>query len=592
MGTRCVSHRDCMLAAVMAATFLNGVFDRVPWHHPAMLYRTCVGAMVALTLTLTGCGSDGGDDEPTGPQDWPLATAPAATTPEEGIRREVFLVNGYVPAANPDTGDETPTDFNFTQVVRYRQDAANVEPTAILIGYPGFLGGAASWEFLARHLVRRSVAAGKPIEVWAIDRRSNLLEDLTGLDTAEMTGNPEIAYRYYFGLDTINGERFPGFLFQSELGYMSEWGLETHVEDLHRVISLVPEADRQGHVFLLGHSLGASFAETYAAWRFRDGTRGAEELAGLVLIDGLLGDSPITEDEYQNGTGGGFGSVPGLDKIRTGNLRYFELPFFGVSALAQVEVLSLRTLVDPDAVIEDDLRDDSLRILMQMGDDPVPAMTNAAALGFALDQGSNSITFTAVSCGRPIGGALEDYENALGDGTTLYHPTDSGATYSWQDATTDDADEFTPIANLAHSFVDGRTNFAEWYFPTRLPLDLGAVGGANVPDDGYQASAGLRAFDGALNDAPILAIATELVLANEYDQLVGRIATTLGKGRKHAGAGRDSELGLRILDAAELTHVDPTIAADRPDNPVPEAVMTFVYEHVLDGTVQLQLPSQ
>lgn len=547
-------------------------------------------ALVVVSSCWIGCGSDSGDDQPSGPRDWDSVPVPASTVPEAGIRREVFLVNGFTPGANPVSGDETPAELNFTQVVRYRQDSdPAVAPAAVLIAYPGFLGGAGSWEFLARHLVQRSIAAGRPVEVWAIDRRSNLLEDMVGLDTAEATGNPEIAYRYYFGVDTIDGNAFSGFLFQSDVGYMSEWGLATQVEDIHQVISLVPEPDRQGHVFLLGHSLGASFAETYAAWRFADGTRGAEELAGLVLIDGLLGDAPISEAEYTGGVSGGLFSLPGLDDIRGGNKRYFELPFFGVSVLALVEVLSLRALVDPEGVVADDVRDDAMRVLLQLGSDEVPPMTNRAALGFGLDNDSNSITFTAVSCGKPTGGAVEQYDNALGDGV-LSHPTDPTVTYSWVDASTDDPDEFTPIANLAHAFSDGRTNFAEWYFPTRLPLDLAAVGGANVATDGYQAAAGLRAFDGALDDAPILAIATELVQASEYDQLRGRVAATLGAGRKHAGASRDTATALRIVDAPALTHVDPLSAAERPDNPVPGAVMDFVYEHVLDGAVDLQLP--
>jgi len=542
------------------------------------------------TSSVIGCGGET-DEQPSGPQDWESWVAPASTSPEDGIRREVFLVPGYTPPANPETGETTPTDLNFTQVIRYRQDVdPAVAPAAVLVAYPGFLGGAASWEFLARQLVKRSVAAGRPVEVWAIDRRANLLEDTIGVDTAEMTSNPELAYRYYFGLDTIDGKRFPGFLYQSELGYMSEWGAETHVEDLRRVIALVPQADQKGHVFLLGHSLGASFAEVYAAWRFTNGTRGADQLAGLVLIDGLLGDAPVTEEEYFGGGQGGLFSVPGVDSLRTTGARYFELPFFGVSVLAHLEVMGLRALVDPDGVVSDDLRDSSLRVLLQMGADEIPPLTNEAALGFSLDQGSNSITFTAVSCGVPTGGVLEDYENSLADGATLYHPTDPTATYSWIDASTNDGKEFTPIANLAHTLVDGRSNLTEWYFPSRILTDIAALGGGNVSEDGYQAMAGMRAFDGQLNDAPILAIATELILASDYDQLIGRVADTLGKGRKHAGASRTTDSGLRVIDASELTHVDPTMAADVPGNPVPGAVIDFVYEHVLDGAVQLELP--
>ena len=72
------------------------------------------------------------------------------------------------------------------QVVRYRVDTGKDAPKparAILLLMPGFLGGAGSFDSLARAIVRRSTAEA-PLEAWALDRRSNLLEDRTGLDAA------------------------------------------------------------------------------------------------------------------------------------------------------------------------------------------------------------------------------------------------------------------------------------------------------------------------------------------------------------------------------------------------------------------------
>jgi pimeloyl-ACP methyl ester carboxylesterase len=544
----------------------------------------------SLGFAAAGCGDDASGQADAGdvdPVDWPAADVPASTTPETGIRREIFQVEAPSPAANPTSGEATPEAFDATQVARYRQDVDPPAPArAIVIAYPGFLGGAGTFDALAKNLVRRAADDGVAIEVWAIDRRSNLLEDRLGLDTAEAAGNAEIAQGYYFGADTIGGEEFPGFRVDDEVSYMSEWGLATHVDDLHAVIALVPEAERRGRVFLLGHSLGASFAEAYAAWRFSLDFRGADELAGLVLVDGALGEAPVSEIEYHEGSSSGLVSVPGIDALRGEGPRYVELPFFGVAVLPRVEILAMRALDEPAAVIADEGRDSALRLLLLMGDRPIPAMTNAAALGWAMDEGSDGISFTAVSCGEPTGGSVEEYENPISQ-STLVRPTDSDATYDWIDATSDDPDEFTPLANLAHSFVDGRTNFPEWYFPTRLSLDLGAVGGGAIRPDGWQVEFGLRASDGPLNDAPILAIGTELVEAVQYEAVRSRVAPLIGDGRPAAGVGRDEDGGFRILDASALTHIDPVTASDRPDNPVPAAIVEFVVANAEAGDVTI-----
>ena len=54
------------------------------------------------------------------------------------------------------------------------------------------------------------------------------------------------------------------------------------------------------------------------------------------------------------------------------------------------------------------------------------------------------------------------------------------STYRWTDASEVTPREATPLANLAHAWFDGRTNFAEWYFPARLAGDLAACGGLAV----------------------------------------------------------------------------------------------------------------
>jgi malonyl CoA-acyl carrier protein transacylase len=73
-----------------------------------------------------------------------------------------------------------------------------------------------------------------------------------------------------------------------------------------------PQSEQaRGHVFLLGHSLGAWFVESYAAFRFEDGRSGFEELAGVIMVDGVRNDPP---SEQQYTTDGVKTSVAGPDR--------------------------------------------------------------------------------------------------------------------------------------------------------------------------------------------------------------------------------------------------------------------------------------
>jgi pimeloyl-ACP methyl ester carboxylesterase len=62
------------------------------------------------------------------------------------------------------------------------------------------------------------------------------------------------------------------------------------VRDLRNVIRAARRGGRR--VVLAGHSLGATIAIAYATWDFGE-RAGAEDLAGLVLIDGGSGRAPI-----------------------------------------------------------------------------------------------------------------------------------------------------------------------------------------------------------------------------------------------------------------------------------------------------------
>lgn len=552
-----------------------------------------IGAVFVLGLAteLGGCASPSSpaaepSDAGTTSPDWPAAELPSSTSPEPGVRRDAIHVPGVLAPPNPLHADATPPEgAEATRVLRYRADVSPpAEAAAILLALPGFLGGAAGLDPLARSLVRRSTAAGRPVEVWLLDRRSNLLEDLRGMEAAEALGDPAVAEGYYFGGETIGGHPFEGFLSQERTAYLSEWGLAVHLEDLRRVVALVPAAHRTGRLFLLGYSMGGAMAEAYAAWRFTDGHRGVEDLAGIVLLDGTLPPAPLTEEEYRRGVPDTLPSRPGIDAIRERS-RYAVLPLLGVSVHARVEIMAMQALLAPEAVAVDRRRDRLLQLILGLPPVRMPSFTNRAALGFAFDRDTTPIVDLALSLGEPTGGPLERYHDDL-SGAELLRPSDSGATYDWIDARDSTPAELTSIEGCARSFAEGPSNLSEWYFPNRLVLDVSAAGGAALAEDAWQVDYGLRAFDAALVDAPVLAVAAEVDAAS-YEPARRRVAAILGDGRRHAGTPRSDPRAFRVVEAPGLTHADVITADDGSGNPIPAAVEAFVLEHAADGAVAI-----
>lgn len=536
--------------------------------------RAAAAALLAAPIAVTlGCSGD--PDALPGPA--PYAPPPSSVVVEEGavtIRREVFLVPGVAPAANPvaPSNGETPADRNFVRVVRYRVDADPPLPArSIAVLMPGFLGGAGSYDPMARAIVRRS-SGGSAYEAWAIDRRSNLLEDHHALDVAEVLRDPQIASDYYFEGAEVEGKTFAGFLPTDAIPYASEWGLATTVGDLRKVIELAPAAERKSRVVLVGHSLGATIAEAYAAWDF-DGSPGYADLAGLVLVDGIAGEEgdaapAVTEQDYLDGGGSGFTAFPGLDAIRT-STQYIALPLLGLDIYPVAAVISMRALWTPDELKKDPQRDKAFQTLLSVNG--VPAMTNRAAMGFAFDDESNGVSFAAVSCGRSEGGAVEKYKSLLGP--ELVHPVDLNAQYRWIEFDAVEPREATSLDDLARSWYEGPSlDFAEWYFPARLSLDANVASTlvlkqGDWPLDKY----GIRAMHGASMDLPIFVAIAGLVGTTDAAVKLRALvdAVPIGPGRPLEGAPRTDEAAFKVLDVSSLTHIDPLSGSDTGGGVVP-----------------------
>jgi pimeloyl-ACP methyl ester carboxylesterase len=483
-------------------------------------------------------------------------------------------VPGVAPPANPvaPANAATPAENNVVRVVRYRVDADPPLPArAIAVLMPGFLGGAGSYDPMARALVRRS-AGDVAYEAWAIDRRSNLLEDHHGLDVAESRRDPELGRTYYFENAEVEAKTFSGFLPTDSIPFASEWGLPTTIGDLRKVIELAPAAERKSRIVLVGHSLGARIAEAYAAWDF-DGAPGYADLAGLVLVDGIAGEEgdaapTITEEQYMKGGGSGFTAFPGLDAIRS-STQYIALPLLGLDVYPVAAVMAMRALWKPAEVTQDPYRDKAFQTLLSLGS--IPDMTNRAAMGLGFDDESNGVSFAAVSCGRSQGGALEKYTSLLGP--ELVHPSDSGAKYDWIEYDATDPREATSLDDLSRSWHEGPgLDFAEWYFPARLSLDTNAASTLILKEGDWPlAKHGIRAMHGASMDLPIFTAIAGLVgttdAASKLRALVDMVP--IGPGRPLAGTPRTDERAFKVLDIIPLTHIDPLSGSDTGGGLVP-----------------------
>jgi hypothetical protein len=527
-------------------------------------------------------------------EDGPAAYAPppASSVVEVGpraIRREILELAGVVAPPNPQGGAATPPEQNRIRVVRYRVDTTPPRAArAVFVLMPGFLAGAGSFDGLARAIVRRSDDVDA-FEAWAIDRRSNLLEDTHGLDVAEVRESGKPAYAYYIDGDPLEGKTFAGFTRGPEAPWASEWGLATTVGDLRKVIELVAPEERKKRVVLLGHSLGASIVEEYAAWDF--GGPGFDDLAALVLADGVTQNegapaNSVSQSAYENGdpSSPGFPSPGVVKDIRGGNT-FTTIPLLGVEALAVAEAVAIDARYHPLEVQTSVPGRDNL-LQVALGLTTLPRLTNRAAFGMAFDEGSAPLSFAAARCGAPTGGSLGSYTGPFGG--SLVHPTDPSATYDWTDGP--EVGEPSRLADLATAwFLGPGVNFAEWYFPTRLAVDASAAGSLVITDDDWRsATYGLRARHGAAIDVPIFAAAFRLVgTASAFDKLRVLVAP-VGAGRPLSGRPRTDPDAFLAKEYRDLAHIDGLVGADLPGGAAAafyDDLLAFVRKQTPDGGV-------
>lgn len=338
----------------------------------------------------------------------------------------VFSVPGFHSAG-------TPQKFNKVQVRRFGSPSA----PNVLVLVPGTLGGAGDFQLVAPYL-----ASHVPhLQVWAEMRREGALEDnsmlLRGLAG---TASVQQVFDYYQGW-LANPSISPHYqpLTNAQTAFAKQWGLNTAMEDLHRVITKA-RARGKRRVILGGHSLGGSEAAIYPAWDFH-GRAGYKDLAGIVGIDGgVLGRPAALASRAQ--------AQAALKQLDTSgpwrDILGFGLPWVQGPL---TEIGALTVLKEPNAAsIAQQFP------LLPKSLDPGVPVTNAAQFGFAFDQ-KTSPSFLAL---------IQVHSGHVS-------PTGSPQ-HGWVN------DGITPIENVAKAFGTEPLPALDWYYPQRLTIDVGAAG--------------------------------------------------------------------------------------------------------------------
>ncbi|MDI6875087.1 hypothetical protein [Candidatus Solincola sp.] len=275
-------------------------------------FQVLAASCFAALLICAGCYQPGGpvpeSPHPPAERAWSEQDVDAAVVVEEQAV--------YSPA--PRDNGTPPPECDYIHFLRFRPaDGSTLDPAdpqkvnsettdAMLVMLPGILEGANGFEYLGRQLVYvAKMQRGLNLEVWAVERRPNTLEDLSianylegeleaGRMTVEEAARKAIDY-YYLGKE-VNGRTFRGWLKDPDVPFLSEFGLKLATEDVFRVImAMVPDPEvRKQKVFVGGHSLGGIMTSMFAGWDL-DGNPETLEDAGFNNCAGLFGlDTTVT----------------------------------------------------------------------------------------------------------------------------------------------------------------------------------------------------------------------------------------------------------------------------------------------------------
>ncbi len=521
----------------------------------------------------------------------------ASSTPDAKLVTVSYV---RVKAPLPASVGAHPEACDWVSYLRFRNAGGPRSPSdadAVITAMPGFLSGAGPFDQLARNFVRTMDARGKNVEFWALDRRSNCLEDHRGLRAAARARDAKVAFDYYWNGRPVDGVTFGGWKSAVEANWLRNVGVEQTVRDWHSILTneIPSRAVRRRKVFCGGHSLGGPLTTAYAGWDF-DGNPATTADAGYEQCAGFFGlDTSL-------GTGGGNASPAGpataLAAASAGAPFVSAPPFtpetlqvpgpLGIAAFHQRgQTQAIKQLPHSTNV------DLSQRVLFSRdaahfatGSPSIRDFntTNEAALAGIFDDNSNPITILRASVGSAEGGPLVDknfpspgysgLSTALTNNDFLSLPgTPNGPLYRWRNyhdlnargappmarnargqPYTSAKSEVSDLYEFARIQFEAPADLVEQYFPTRIFGEAIAAGGGDRSDS----LADLR-HDG-ISKRPAF-----LIQAGDSDANSGADPKKASRG---AAPNRNPLSGAATLPG--YNHIDVTTAAWRQNDGRPE----------------------
>lgn len=428
-----------------------------------------------------------------------------------------------------------PAACDWLSYLRFRHKngpARSADADRILVAQPGILEGAGAFDSVARNTIVEAARRGDHVEFWALDRRSNCLEDHTGRDAALVARDTHLAVDYYYRNRPVGGRTFAGFLGNADLGWLGRVGLEQTVRDQYDLLlaELPDPALRRQKVLCGGHSLGGILTGFFAVWDF-DGNHATTADAGYKQCGGYFALDTSISTSLGDLAGGMPVENPGLNylatqvALETGLMtRSLSLPvLINAETMNLLGIAGLNAVVAPGA--ESDLAaylpsslnvDTTQRVLFSkdlltfLAGTPTTKdfrLTNETALGGLLDDHSQPLAFLETSVGFFDGGpvvdkdfplphelknvpGLESLSAQLGVEPMAIPDVPRGPLYTWRnydrigapddpvykrrngEPFTDAGKEVTDIQELARSLAEHPLDFTEQYFPTKLMTDI------------------------------------------------------------------------------------------------------------------------
>jgi len=496
------------------------------------------------------------------------------------------------PAAKSEDGS---LDLNKAIYVRFFDATRSAAPEAIVVLIPEKSAGAGSFRLVAKEIVANS---GGRYEVWVIDHRSSLMEDVGPMVAAENAKTLSAAFdalRAYQNHPAGRG----GFLANNPAllsGFMSEWGLDVFLRDIKSVVEEARKATP--NVYLGGHSQGADLTQMFAGYDFGD-TAGYELLSGMILLDGTadpVNATPISDATYLNGGQG----VSGLNQLRASSVPPFAVEADGscsASLFQVVEAGSQIALLDPQGPTLQ-------RFLPQLVRFPA---TNNAFMGLILDDEFQRVPIARLSVGFlkiPTGGSAADVATRVGDDPAgvnpngLWTPKDpgTGGKLDWVeykdlkavDPTFVSGKEVSSLKtalqqSLLISAAEGKiatnddANSNQWYFPVRLVTDMQKVSDLGSTPLSAQVIAAQQVRGGnaiTLTESAKVNIALLAIRAKEGGVIASKSAFNRYKKSTRIRAKNFATEGMNSYTHADLiVSLEKTSATNQN---VPELIVDFI----------------